>query len=169
MFSFLMKLEFATYTNCDILVPLPNFIVNILSNMSGGINMTPAELQAMLAEAAAAVVAATHVQWNAHNPAPPVVTFKNFLDCKPHTFNGIDGAVRLLRWIEKVEPVFVMCRCPDTDRVKFTAGTLEGSALTWWNAKVQLLGLEPTNGMAWDAFKELLRREYTPRDQVQKL
>jgi hypothetical protein len=77
--------------------------------MSGGINMTPAELQAMLVEAAATAVAAAQAQWNTHNQAPTVVTFKNFLDCKPHTFNGTDGAVSLLRWIEKVESVFAMC------------------------------------------------------------
>jgi hypothetical protein len=58
------------------------------------------------------------------------------MDCKPHTFNGSDVAVGLLRWIEKVESVFVMCLYPDADREKFTARTLEGLALTWWNAQV---------------------------------
>jgi hypothetical protein len=127
---------------CLILLCLiPNFTCKILSDMSrsvgglGGIHMTPDELQAMLAEAAAAAAAA-QVQWNAHNPAQPAVTFKNFLDCKPHTFNGTDGAVSLLRWIEKAESVFVICRCPNANRVNFAAGTLEGSALTWWNAQV---------------------------------
>jgi hypothetical protein len=112
----------------------------------GGVHMTPAELQAMLAKAAV-VVAAAQVQWNAHNPTQPTMTFKNFLDCKPHTFNGTNGAVSLLRWIEKAEFMFAMCRCPDVDRVKFAAGTLEGLALTWWNAQVQILGLEQANGM----------------------
>jgi hypothetical protein len=59
--------------------------------------MTHTGLQAMLAEAATAAVAAVQAQWNAHNPAPAVVTFKNLLDCKPHTFNDTDGAVSLLR------------------------------------------------------------------------
>ena len=100
---------------------------------------------------------------------PPACTFKMFMDCKPHTFNGIEGAVGLLRWFEKAESVFAMCNCPVGDRVKYAAGTLEDGALTWWNAQVQLLGIEAANATTWDDFKELIREEYCPRDEIQKL
>ncbi|KAI3802031.1 hypothetical protein L1987_30154 [Smallanthus sonchifolius] len=76
----------------------------------------------------------------------PACTFKTFMDCKPHTFSGAEGAVGLLRWFEKVESVFAMCNYPLANQVKFASGTLEGPALTWWNAQ-----------------------EYCPRDEIQKL
>ncbi|KAM0061203.1 putative transcription factor interactor and regulator CCHC(Zn) family [Helianthus debilis subsp. tardiflorus] len=104
-----------------------------------------------------------------HPPAPPACTYKMFMDCKPQTFSGTEGAVGLLRWFEKAESVSAMCNCPAGDRVKYATGTLEDGALTWWNAQVQTLGIEMVNATTWDDFKELMREEYCPRDEVQKL
>ncbi|KAM0015230.1 putative transcription factor interactor and regulator CCHC(Zn) family [Helianthus debilis subsp. tardiflorus] len=137
----------------------------------GHIAMTQAELTDLIntrvAEALAAYQAGQQVQQNPHQP--PVCTFKTFMDCKPQTFSGTEGAVGLLRWFEKAESIFAMCNCPVGDRVKFVAGTLEDGALTWWNAQVQLLGIEAANATTWDDFKELMREEYCPRDEIQKL
>ncbi|KAD5960605.1 hypothetical protein E3N88_12077 [Mikania micrantha] len=96
------------------------------------------------------------------NPNPPLCTFKMFLDCKPHSFSGTEGAVGLLRWIEKAESAFAMSNCRNEDRVKFAAGTFEGAALTWWNANVQNLGLDAANALPWENFKQMLNREYCP-------
>ncbi|KAJ0956109.1 putative nucleotidyltransferase, Ribonuclease H [Helianthus annuus] len=104
-----------------------------------------------------------------NQPHPPVCTFKTFMDCKPQTFSGTEGAVGLIRWFEKAESVFAICNCPVGDRVKFAAGTLQDGALTWWNAQVQLLGIEAANATTWDDFKELMREEYCPRDEIAKL
>ncbi|GJW41361.1 hypothetical protein Tco_0067206 [Tanacetum coccineum] len=38
-----------------------------------------------------------------------------------------------LRWIEKVEQVFEICKCTEENKVMFVASTFEGRALTWWN------------------------------------
>ncbi|KAI3808079.1 hypothetical protein L1987_24021 [Smallanthus sonchifolius] len=54
-------------------------------------------------------------------------------------------------------------------QVKFAAGTLEGPALTWWNAQVQMLGLAMANGLPWEEFKAMVKEEYCPRDEIQKL
>ncbi|KAJ0539214.1 putative retrotransposon gag domain-containing protein [Helianthus annuus] len=108
-------------------------------------------------------------QVNQNHNNPPACTFKMFMDCKPQTFSGTEGAVRLLRWFEKAKSVFDMCNCPAGDRVKYATGTLEDGALTWWNAQVQLLGIEVANATTWDDFKELIREEYCPRDEIQKL
>ncbi|XP_022031918.1 uncharacterized protein LOC110932978 [Helianthus annuus] len=91
------------------------------------------------------------------------------MDCKPQTFSGAEGPVGLLRWFEKAESVFAMCNCPEGDRVKFASGTLEEGALTWWNAHVQMLGIEMANATTWDDFKEPIREENCPRDEIQKL
>ncbi|KAI3686197.1 hypothetical protein L1987_79870 [Smallanthus sonchifolius] len=54
-------------------------------------------------------------------------------------------------------------------QVKYASGTLEGPALTWWNSQVQMLTLEMANALPWDEFKTMLRGEYCPRGEVQKL
>ena len=91
------------------------------------------------------------------------------MDCKPHTFGGPEGAVGLLRWFEKIESVFAMCNCPQAVRVKFATGTLEGATLTWWNAQVQILGVDMANATTWEEFKDLMKEEYCSRDEIQKL
>ncbi|XP_022024604.1 uncharacterized protein LOC110924941 [Helianthus annuus] len=89
--------------------------------------------------------------------------------CKPHSFNGSEGAVSLLHWIEKVESVFMMCECPANNWVKFATSTLEGNTLSWWNAQVQMLGLADANATPWNDFKDLIKKEYCHRDDIYKL
>ncbi|MFS8007032.1 putative retrotransposon gag domain-containing protein [Helianthus anomalus] len=91
------------------------------------------------------------------------------MDCRPGTFSGTEGAVGFLHWFEKLESVFEMCECPEARMVKFATGTLEGIALTWWNAQVQMLGLAAANATSWNEFKELIKREYYSRDDIHKL
>ncbi|KAJ0576928.1 putative transcription factor interactor and regulator CCHC(Zn) family [Helianthus annuus] len=91
------------------------------------------------------------------------------MDCRPSTFSGTEGAVGLLHWFEKLESVFEMCECPEDRRVKYATGTLEGIALTWWNAQVQILGLAAANATPWNDFKELIKREYCTREDIHKL
>ncbi|MFS7941456.1 putative retrotransposon gag domain-containing protein [Helianthus anomalus] len=62
-----------------------------------------------------------------------------------------------------------MCECAEDRRVKYTTGTLEGVALTWWKAQVQLLGLAVANATPWNDFKELIKEEYCSRDDIHKL
>ncbi|KAI3797412.1 hypothetical protein L1987_32669 [Smallanthus sonchifolius] len=136
----------------------------------GTINMTAAELAALINDSVAEALAAQNAagQQNQHNQQP-ACTFKTFMDCKPHSFSGSEGAVGLLRWFEKVESVIAMCNCPVANQVKFVAGTLEGPALTWWNAQVQMLGLAMANGLPWEEFKVMMKEEYCPCDEIQKL
>ncbi|KAI3777866.1 hypothetical protein L1987_47669 [Smallanthus sonchifolius] len=68
-----------------------------------------------------------------------------------------------------VESVFSMCNCPVANRVKFASETLEGAALSWWNAQVQMLGLDTANATPWEDFKNMMKEEYCPRDEIQKL
>jgi hypothetical protein len=75
----------------------------------------------------------------------------------------------LLWWIEKAESAFALCDCPVGHVVKYASGTLEFLALTWWNSQVQLLGLGEANTMTWTKFVMLLKEEYNPRDEIQKL
>ncbi|GKA12772.1 hypothetical protein Tco_0692318 [Tanacetum coccineum] len=52
------------------------------------------------------------------------------------------GAIELRRWFEKTEMTFVVSECAEDKKVKFVVATLRGPALTWWNSKVSILGLD---------------------------
>ena len=62
---------------------------------------------------------------------PRVCTYKNFQSCKPRTFHGNEGAIRLTRWVEKTESVFQISLCLEEYKVRFAASTFADIALTW--------------------------------------
>ncbi|GJS42640.1 putative reverse transcriptase domain-containing protein [Tanacetum coccineum] len=53
--------------------------------------------------------------------------------------------------------------------VKFAAATLQGPALTWWNAKVAIMGLETVNQMPWTEMKQLMTAEFCPIEKFQRM
>nr|GEX23352.1 putative reverse transcriptase domain-containing protein [Tanacetum cinerariifolium] len=69
-------------------------------------------------------------------PATRECTFDGFMKCNPTAFHGTEGAVELRRWFKKTESVSGISQCAEGKKVKFAASTLQGLALTWWNAKV---------------------------------
>ncbi|GKG28603.1 hypothetical protein Tco_0415968, partial [Tanacetum coccineum] len=74
-------------------------------------------------------------------------TFARFMKFNPTIFHGTEGAVELQRWFKKTKSVFGIIECAKGKKVKFIAATLQGPALTWWNAKVATMGLETMNQM----------------------
>nr|GFB84364.1 hypothetical protein [Tanacetum cinerariifolium] len=96
-------------------------------------------------------------------------SYKTFMNCKPHSFNGTDGVVGLKRWFEKIEQVFEICKCTEDDKVNFAMCTLEGHALTWWNGNVQTLGLANANQIPWSNFKAMMTTEYCSAIEIQKM
>nr|GEX37256.1 putative reverse transcriptase domain-containing protein [Tanacetum cinerariifolium] len=72
-------------------------------------------------------------------------TYKEFLACNPKEYDGKGGVIVYTRWIEKMEPVYDMSGCRDSQRVKYTAGSFVGKALMWWNSKIHTRGREATN------------------------
>ncbi|GJU02348.1 hypothetical protein Tco_1112686 [Tanacetum coccineum] len=61
-------------------------------------------------------------------------SYKEFLACNPKEYDGKGGDVVLTRWIEKMENVQDMSGCSNDQKVKYTAGSFVGKALTWWNS-----------------------------------
>ncbi|GKA40167.1 reverse transcriptase domain-containing protein, partial [Tanacetum coccineum] len=68
--------------------------------------------------------------------------YKEFLACNPKEFDRKGGAVVYTRWIKKIESVQDMSGCEDNQKVKYTAGSFVGKALTWWNSQIRTLGRE---------------------------
>ncbi|GJX84526.1 putative reverse transcriptase domain-containing protein [Tanacetum coccineum] len=57
-------------------------------------------------------------------------SYKEFLACNPKEHDGKGGVVVLTRWIEKMESVQDMSGCSIDQKVKYTAGSFVGNALT---------------------------------------
>ncbi|GKE12561.1 reverse transcriptase domain-containing protein [Tanacetum coccineum] len=96
-------------------------------------------------------------------------SYKGFLACNPKEYDGKGGAIVYTRWIEKMESVQDMSRCGDDQKVKYTAGSFVGKALTWWNSQIHTRSREVAVSMAWDDFKVLMREEFCPSNEMQKL
>ncbi|GKC64085.1 hypothetical protein Tco_1096683 [Tanacetum coccineum] len=57
-------------------------------------------------------------------------TYKEFLACNPKEYDGKGGAIVYTCWIEKMESVQDMSGCRDNQKVKYSAGSFIGKALT---------------------------------------
>ncbi|KAI3762600.1 hypothetical protein L1987_53037 [Smallanthus sonchifolius] len=96
-------------------------------------------------------------------------TYKAFLSCKPCSFNGTEGAVGLMRWIEKMESVIDISECTADCMVKYSTCTLSDKALTWWNTQMRTLGRETAYQLSWEDLKNMMIEEYCPRNELQKI
>ncbi|GKF29684.1 hypothetical protein Tco_0096026, partial [Tanacetum coccineum] len=76
-------------------------------------------------------------------------TYKEFLACNPKEYDGKVGAVVCTRWIKKMDSVQDMSGYGDNQKVKYTAGSFVG--------------------MSWDNFKVLMREDFCPSNEMQKL
>ncbi|GJY92984.1 reverse transcriptase domain-containing protein [Tanacetum coccineum] len=68
-----------------------------------------------------------------------------------------------------MESVQDMSGCGDNQKVKYTAGSQIGKALTWWNTQVQTRGWEAIVVITWKDFKALMRGGFCPNNEMQKL
>ncbi|GKC06034.1 hypothetical protein Tco_0997644, partial [Tanacetum coccineum] len=96
-------------------------------------------------------------------------SYKEFLACNPKEYDGKGGVVVLTRWIQKMESVHDMSGCSIDQKVKYTAGSFVGKALTWWNSQIRTLSQEVAISMSWNNFKFMLIQEFCPSHEMQKL
>ncbi|GKC29955.1 putative nucleotidyltransferase, ribonuclease H [Tanacetum coccineum] len=96
-------------------------------------------------------------------------SYKEFLACNPKEYDGKGGAVVLTRWIKKMESVQDMSGCSIDQKVKYTAGSFVGKALTWWNSQIRTLSREVAVSMSWNDFKFMMIEEFCPSHEMQKL
>ncbi|GKD08404.1 reverse transcriptase domain-containing protein, partial [Tanacetum coccineum] len=96
-------------------------------------------------------------------------SYKEFLACNPKEYDGKGGAVVLTSWIKKMESVHDMSGCSIDQKVKYTAGSFVGKALTWWNPQISTLSREVDVSMSWNDFKFMMIQEFCPSHEMQKL
>ncbi|GJY21346.1 reverse transcriptase domain-containing protein [Tanacetum coccineum] len=72
-------------------------------------------------------------------------------------------------WIEKMEFVHDMSSCSIDQKVKYTASSFVGKALTWWNSQIRTLSREVAVSMSRNVFKFMMIQEFCPSHEMQKL
>ncbi|GJZ07329.1 putative reverse transcriptase domain-containing protein [Tanacetum coccineum] len=95
--------------------------------------------------------------------------YVTFMKCDPQPFKGTEGAVGLCQWFEKLESVFRISDCKESDKVKFATATLQGRALTWWNGRIYSMGIDDANGTPWTEVRKWMIEEFCPRSVLQRL
>ncbi|KAK1415005.1 hypothetical protein QVD17_30774 [Tagetes erecta] len=103
------------------------------------------------------------------NTPPLGCSFKKFSSCNPTKFNGTEGATSLLQWFESTENTFLNSECPDNLKVRHAASVLQKRALTWWNGEKRTRGVDAAMTLSWDQFKDLMTKEFCPRNEIKKL
>ncbi|GJZ88647.1 putative reverse transcriptase domain-containing protein [Tanacetum coccineum] len=71
--------------------------------------------------------------------------------------------------IEKMEFVHDMSGCSIDQKVKYTAGSFVGKALTWWNSQIRTLSRKVAVSMSWNDFKFMMIQEFCPSHEMKKL
>lgn len=100
---------------------------------------------------------------------PPQCTFKHFNTCNPPKYNGSEGVTGLLQWFESMENTFRNSDCPENLKVRYGTSVFQKRALTWWNGEKHTRGAEAVYALSWDEVKELMTREFCPRNEIKKL
>ncbi|XP_076904446.1 uncharacterized protein LOC143559893 [Bidens hawaiensis] len=92
-----------------------------------------------------------------------------FLSCNPRIFHGTEGAIGIIRWIEKMESVLTIPCCATNFMVRYATCTLEDEAQNWLNSQVQTLGMEAAHQLTWEELKAMVLEDYCPRSELQKI
>ncbi|GJV21526.1 hypothetical protein Tco_1370546 [Tanacetum coccineum] len=128
---------------------------------------------AIALEAQAATMASTNNPNRNSGPRRTLVarkcTYEKFMSCQPFYFNGTEGAVGLIRWLERTESVFSRSNCAEKNKVKFAINTLTEEALFWWNLFAHPIGVEEAYKITWSEFKRLLIKKYCPQTEIKKM
>ncbi|GJT39873.1 putative reverse transcriptase domain-containing protein [Tanacetum coccineum] len=94
-------------------------------------------------------------------------SYKEFLACNPKDFDGKGGAIVYTRWTEKMKSVQDMNRCGDHQKVKYYCQFIIGRHDMFTLSILE--GQEAAFSMTWKDFKALIREQFCPNNEMQKL
>ncbi|GJU06848.1 putative reverse transcriptase domain-containing protein [Tanacetum coccineum] len=94
---------------------------------------------------------------------------RNDEDSHDSGMGGTEGVVELTQWFERMEIEFRIRNCTVENQIKFATCTLLGSALTWWNSHVMVVGHDVAYAMTWTNLKKMMTDKYCPRGEIKKL
>ncbi|KAJ9539320.1 hypothetical protein OSB04_032053 [Centaurea solstitialis] len=86
--------------------------------------------------------------------------YKAFTNASPSTFEGKDGPIAAMNWLDDMESCFQTCQCAPTQQVRFASTKLKLNALHWWKTIQSMKGIAETAAMPWEEFKDLIYKRY---------
>ncbi|XP_051132659.1 uncharacterized protein LOC127252510 [Andrographis paniculata] len=78
----------------------------------------------------------------------------------PPAFTGQSDPTILGEWLDRLETIFEVVKCPEGEKTMIAAYYLEGLAKKWWNNE-KASGSNLV-GLPWDAFKTMIRARFYP-------
>ncbi|GJV34182.1 putative reverse transcriptase domain-containing protein [Tanacetum coccineum] len=146
-------------------------------------SVTNAQLNALIDQGVTNALAARDADRSingkdSHNSGPNVrrtervareCTYQDFMKCQPLYFKGTEGVVELIQWFERMETVFRISNCTVENQIKIATCTLLGSALTWWNTHVMIVGHDVAYAITWTNLKKKLTDKHYPRGEIKKV
>ncbi|MFS7995498.1 putative retrotransposon gag domain-containing protein [Helianthus anomalus] len=105
------------------------------------------------------------------NQEPRIKTcsYKYFVSCKPRDFTGEKGAIDCMTWLNEMDTVVDISGCAEQDIVKFVSQSFKGEALAWWRSLIQATGKIPLYNLSWDQFIALIKENFCPQHEVEKI
>ncbi|KAJ9543217.1 hypothetical protein OSB04_022924 [Centaurea solstitialis] len=89
-----------------------------------------------------------------------VVTYKDFMTCKPSFFEGQKDPVSCYRWYSAVEGAFRTSGCPAGSKVLFAVNLLRNAAKDWWDLVLKRLSEAQITALTWEEFKVMFDEEF---------
>ncbi|MFS7890156.1 putative transcription factor interactor and regulator CCHC(Zn) family [Helianthus anomalus] len=119
------------------------------------------------------IVARVHSLSNSRTPedvkAEPIFLYKHFKDCDPMPFTGEGGVSQLLLWFDAIEVTLRQSGCPEGFQTTCATRVFQSQALDWWTAERNKRGITATYALTWNELKKLMKDEYDPPHELQKL
>ncbi|XP_076925546.1 uncharacterized protein LOC143588429 [Bidens hawaiensis] len=106
------------------------------------------------------------------NPSGSTVrgcSYKPFQGCGPREFTGAEGPLEIIRWIEKMDSLMKISDFTPLERIKYGVCSFRDEALECWNSIIQNLEEDAAYRLTSEELKEMLLKEYCPRNELQKI
>lgn len=87
-------------------------------------------------------------------------SYKSFTNTRPSIFEGKNGPLEAMNWLDEMESCFLTCHCAPSDMSQFASTMFKSNALHWWKSVRATRGLANTTSLSWDEFKGLMSERY---------
>ncbi|KAJ0845817.1 putative retrotransposon gag domain-containing protein [Helianthus annuus] len=74
-----------------------------------------------------------------------------------------------MTWLDEMDTVVDISGCAEQDVVKFVSQSFKGEALAWWRSLLQATGKTLLYNLSWDQFEALIKENYCPQHEVEKI
>ncbi|KAJ9541142.1 hypothetical protein OSB04_027648 [Centaurea solstitialis] len=98
-----------------------------------------------------------------------VVTYKDFMACKPPFFEGQKDPVACYRWYSAVEGAFRTSGCPASSKVLFAVNLLRNAAKDWWDLILRRFSEAQITALTWEEFKVMFDEEFAPSIERERI